>query len=152
MPAKFPVRPKQVDVRGPRFAAWVTTVVLAIVLLTGSGWLLAAQAVIFALGAFVGLGVAPYPLIYRYLVAPRLAPVAEREDATPVRFAQGVGFAFALVGAVGYLADAPLVGLVATAFALVAAFLNAAFGLCLGCLAYLRGRLLLDRFHSARAA
>jgi hypothetical protein len=144
--------PPQVDPRGPRFAAWVTTVVLAVVLLTGSGWLLAAQAVVFALGAFVGLGVAPYAVLYRVLVAPRLAPPTEREDATPVRFAQGVGLAFALVGTVGYLAGAPLVGVVATAAALIAAFLNAAFGLCLGCLAYLRGRLLLSRFTGARAA
>jgi len=37
----------QVDVRGPRFAAWITTVVLAIVLLTGSWGLLAIQAVVF---------------------------------------------------------------------------------------------------------
>ncbi|GAA3395335.1 DUF4395 domain-containing protein [Cryptosporangium minutisporangium] len=148
----FSLRPAQVDPRGPRFAAWVTTVVLAVVLLTGSGWLLAAQTVVFALGAFVGLGAAPYAVLYRVLVAPRLAPPTEREDAAPVRFAQGVGFVFALVGAVGYLADAPLVGLVATAAALVAAFLNAAFGLCLGCLAYLRGRLLLSRITRARAA
>src|SRR3954469_5176130 len=37
-----------VDVRGPRFAAWVTAVVLAVALLTGSGWVVAAQAVVFA--------------------------------------------------------------------------------------------------------
>ncbi|WP_035858476.1 DUF4395 domain-containing protein [Cryptosporangium arvum] len=138
--------PAAVDPRGPRFAAWITSVVLAIVVLTGSGWLLAAQAVVFALGAFVGLGAAPYAALYRALIAPRLAPPTEREDATPVRFAQGVGFVFALVGTVGYLAGAPLVGIVATSAALIAAFLNAAFGLCLGCLAYLRGRLLLSRF------
>jgi hypothetical protein len=146
------LRPAQVDVRGPRFAAWMTTVVLSVVLLTGSGWLLAAQALVFALGAFVGMGAAPYAVLYRYLVAPRLRPPTERENATPLRFAQGVGFAFALVGTVGYLAGSPVAGLVATALALVAAFLNAAFGLCLGCLAYLRGRLLLDRFTGARPA
>jgi len=41
----------QIDPRGPRFGAVVTTVVLAIVIVTGSAWLLAAQALIFALGA-----------------------------------------------------------------------------------------------------
>jgi len=34
---------------------------------------------------------------------------------------------------VGYLAGLPTLGIVATALALAAAFLNAAFGFCLGC-------------------
>ncbi len=141
----------QIDVRGPRFAAWVTTVVLAVVLLTQNGWLLAAQAAVFALGAFAGMRWSPYGALFRWLVAPRLGPPTGKEPAAPVRFAQGVGFVFAVVGAVGFLAGLPGLGLVATAFALAAAFLNAAFGLCLGCIAYLRGRLLLARFTRTRS-
>jgi hypothetical protein len=124
------------DPRGVRFAATVTTVVLALVLLTGSGWLALAQALVFALGAFVGMRVAPYGVLYRLALAPRLGPPAEREPAAPVRFSQLVGFVFAAVGAVGYLAGLPVLGIVAIAFALVAAFLNAAFGYCLGCEMY----------------
>jgi len=126
-----------VDPRGPRFAAWVTSAVLGIVLLTSSGWLLAAQAVVFALGAFAGLKYSPYSVLYRTLIAPRLRPPAAREAADPVRFAQGVGFAFAVAGAAGYLTGVVTLGVVATGLALVAAFLNAAFGLCLGCEIYL---------------
>lgn len=126
-----------VDPRGPRFAAWVTTVVLAVVLVTSWWPLLAAQAVVFALGAFVSLSVSPYSVLYRYLVAPRLGPTDEREDAAPLRFAQGVGFGFAVVGTLGYATGLGTLGLVATAFALAAAFLNAAFGFCLGCETYL---------------
>jgi len=126
-----------VDPRGLRLAAWVTTAVLAVVLLTGSWVLLAVQTAIFAVGAFAGLRWAPYGLLYRLLVAPRLAPPAELELAAPPRFAQGVGFAFAAVGTVGYATGLTAVGVVATAFALAAAFLNAAFGLCLGCELYL---------------
>ena len=37
----------------------------------------------------------------------------------------------------GYLSGAPLVGAIATGFALAAALLNAAFGFCLGCEMYL---------------
>jgi hypothetical protein len=129
--------PPFVDPRGPRFGAWVTTVVLAAVLVTGWWPLLAAQAVIFGIGAFLGLGYAPYGLVYRYLVAPRLGPTTEREQAAPPRFAQGVGFAFAVVGVIGFVSGLSLLGLVATALALVAAFLNAAFGFCLGCEVYL---------------
>ena len=131
---------RQVDVRGPRFGAWVTTAVLAVALLTGSGWLVAAQAVVFAVGALAGLRVSPYGLLFRVLVAPRLGPVREREPEAPPRFAQLVGLLFAVVGAAGYLLGAPVVGAVATGLALVAALLNAATGFCLGCELYLIAR------------
>ena len=131
---------RQLDVRGPRFAAWVTSAVLVVVLLTGSGVLLAVQAVVFAIGAFVGMRYAPYGFVFRSLVAPRLGPVREREPEAPVRFAQFVGLLFAVAGAAGYLLGAPTVGAVATGFALVAALLNAAAGFCLGCEMYLLAR------------
>ncbi len=131
---------RTVDVRGPRFGAWVTTVVLVVVLLTGSGWLLAAQAAVFAVGVFAGLRYAPYGVLFRTLVAPRLGPVTEREAEAPPRFAQLVGLGFALVGVIGYLAGAPVVGAVAAGLALVAALLNAASGCCLGCELYLLAR------------
>ena len=131
---------RQVDVRGPRFAAWITTVVLAVALLTGSGWLVAAQAVVFAIGAFAGLRYAPYGVLFRVLVAPRLGPVREREPEAPPRFAQLVGLLFAVVGAAGYLLGSPVTGAVATGLALVAALLNAATGFCLGCELYLTAR------------
>ena len=111
-----------------------------VALLTGSGALVAVQAAVFAVGAFAGLRYAPYGLLYRALVAPRLGPVREREPEAPVRFAQLVGLVFAVVGAAGYLSGAPLVGAVATGLALVAALLNAATGFCLGCELYLTVR------------
>ena len=130
---------RSVDVRGPRFAAWVTSVVLAVALVTASGAVVAVQAAVFAVGAFAGLRYAPYGLLFR-LVAPRLGPAREREPEAPVRFAQLVGLGFAVVGAAGYLLGAPLVGAVATGLALVAALLNAATGFCLGCELYLTVR------------
>lgn len=129
--------PARVDPRGPRFAAWVTTVVLAVVLVTGWWPLLAVQGVVFAVGAFAGLGVAPYSILYRRLVAPRLSPSSEREDSAPLRFAQGVGFGFTVLGVLGYATGVAALGIVATALALAAAFLNAAFAFCLGCETYL---------------
>ena len=132
----------QVDVRGPRFAAWVTTAVLIAALVasavssTAAAAILAAQAVVFAIGALRGPRRHPYGRIFAKLVAPRLVPATEWEPTTPLRFAQFVGLIFALVGVVGFLAGAPLIGVIATAFALAAAFLNAAFGICLGCQIY----------------
>lgn len=127
----------RIDARGPRFGAALTTVVLATVLITGSGWLLAAQALSFAVGASAGAQHTPYGWLYRLLVRPRLAPPTEFEDPAPPRFAQGVGLAFAAVGLIGYFAGPQWLGLAATACALAAAFLNAAFGYCLGCEMYL---------------
>ncbi|PZS27201.1 MAG: DUF4395 domain-containing protein [Pseudonocardiales bacterium] len=126
-----------IDPRGPRFSAWLTSIVLATVLLTGSGWLLLAQAVVFASAVAFGMRRSPYGWLYRRLLAPRLGKPVEVEPEAPVRFAQTVGLAFALVGAVGFLSGATVVGVVATALALAAAFLNAAFGFCLGCEIYL---------------
>jgi hypothetical protein len=128
---------REIDVRGPRFAAWVTSGVLALALVLASGELVAVQAAVFALGAFAGLRYAPYGVLFRLLVAPRLGPVREREPEAPPRFAQLVGLLFAVVGAAGYLLGVPVLGAVATGLALVAALLNAATGFCLGCEMYL---------------
>ncbi|WP_329102604.1 DUF4395 domain-containing protein [Micromonospora sp. NBC_01699] len=137
------------DPRGPRFAAAVTTVVLIVVLVTGSGWLALAQAVVFAITAATPRR-GPYGLLFRAFVARRLRPPTELEPAAPVRFAQLVGLVFTLVAAAGYLGGADGVGLVAAGLALAAAFLNAAFGLCLGCEAYLAFRRLSGRATPAR--
>jgi hypothetical protein len=132
--------PRLVDVRGPRFAAGITAVVLVVALVLGSGVLVAVQAVVFAVGAFAGLRYAPYGVLFRTLVAPRLGPVREREPEAPPRFAQLVGLLFAVVGAAGYLLGVPVLGAVATGLALVAALLNATTGFCLGCELYLIAR------------
>lgn len=138
------------DPRGPRFAAALTTVVFVLVLAFGSGWLALAQAAVFALAAFTRFG--PYGLIYRALVAPRLAPPEELEPAQPVRFAQALGLVFALISAAGYFAGVPLIGIIGAGFALAAAFLNAAFGLCLGCEVYLAYRRIAGRPLARRAS
>ncbi|MEO3875635.1 DUF4395 domain-containing protein [Nonomuraea sp. B12E4] len=125
------------DPRALRFGAAVTTLVLASALMTESAWLLAAQAVVFALGV---VRRSPYSMLFTAFV--KSAP-KETEDARPPRFAQGVGLAFAVAGLAGYLTGIMPLALVATAAALLAAFLNAAFGFCLGCETYLLIRRLL---------
>jgi hypothetical protein len=131
----------QIDPRGPRVAAALTTLVLAVVLLTAPSplalVLLAAQTAVFAIGALSGVQHTPYSLLFRTLLRPRLGPPAELEDAAPPRFAQAVGLGFAVVGLVALAAGATTVGLVAVGFALAAALLNAATGFCLGCELYL---------------
>jgi Domain of unknown function (DUF4395) len=133
---------RQADVRGPRFAAWITTTVLVSTLVVSAfsapaaAVILGAQAIVFTISALRGPRNSPYGVLFAKLIAPRLGPVREREPVPPLKFAQLVGLVFAVIGVAGFAAAIPLLGVVATAFALVAAFLNAAFGICLGCQLY----------------
>ena len=127
----------EIDARGPRFSAALTTVVLALALVTGSVWVATFQAVVFAIGAINGPQFTPYAFIYRTLIKPRLKSPLRTEDVRPPQFAQSIGLLFALVALAGAATGAPVVFTIAIAAALAAAFLNAAFDFCLGCQIYL---------------
>lgn len=140
---------KQIDPRGPRFGAAVTTVVLAVILLALPGALatvlLVWQTAVFGIGAFVGLHAHPYGIVFRTLVRPRLGDPQSLEAVEPPTFAQLVGFGFAAVALAASVAGSTAVAQVAVGLALGAAFLNAAFALCLGCEMYVLGKRLLAR-------
>ncbi len=130
----------EVDPRGLRFAAALTSVVLALALLTNSPWnaaLLVLQAIVFALGAFGSLQRAPYGLLFATFLRPRLDAPTHSEDAGPPRFAQLVGLTFLVVALAGVVVGAGALTQVATTLALIAAMLNATTGFCLGCESYL---------------
>jgi hypothetical protein len=132
------------DPRGVRFAAAITSVVFVLVLVTESAWLALVQAVVFAFTA-ASPRRGPYGVVYQTFVAPNLPPPRELEPAAPVQFAQLLGLAFAVAAATGYILGLPVLGAVMAGLALAAAFLNAAFGLCLGCEAYLTALRLTNR-------
>jgi hypothetical protein len=148
---------EKVDPRGPRFAAAITAVLLALALAVYQVSPLAALALLliqtaaFASGALIGLRAQPWGVVFRTLVRPRLDPPAELEDAAPPRFAQGVGLVFALVALLGWLISSPGLFYVAVGFALVAALLNAIFDFCLGCEFYLLSKRLLGRTADAES-
>ena len=129
--------PTLIDVRGPRFSATITVIVLAIALATQNAWVLALQAVVFAIGAIRGPQFTPYAFIFKRIVKPRLRGEVVTEDSRPPQFAQSVGFIFALVGLLGAAIGSSLVFGIAVGFALAAAFLNSVFNYCLGCEMYL---------------
>ena len=126
-----------IDARGPRFSATITTIVLAIALVTHNVWVIAAQGLVFLIGATRGPQFTPYGLLFKNLVKPRLKKEAPTEDVRPPKFAQSVGLVFALIAIFGALVDRSLIFSAATGLALAAAFLNAAFNYCLGCEMYL---------------
>ena len=166
--------PARIDVRAPRFGAWITSALLAItIVLTlvdtppaviatfgwfgyrplaattdfayvarnfiylGSGfWALLIVTLLFLWGV-LSPKTAPWGVLFRTVVLPRISPTSETEDARPPRFAQGVGLFVTAAGLVLHLLGVPYALTIAAAFAFVAAFLNAAFGVCLGCMMYL---------------
>src|SRR4051812_49383362 len=131
----------QIDPRGQRVAATLTALVLLVALVASPSTLtvvlVAVQLVVFAIGAVAGPARTPYARLFRTVVRPRIGPPRETEDVRPPRFAQAVGLGFAAVSLLGYAVGLPLLGAIAAAMALAAAFLNAAFGYCLGCEGYL---------------
>ena len=131
-------RPERlIDARGPRYTAAITTVVLSTALVTESNLIIGFQFAVFLLAVLFGLRRSVYGFIYRNLIQPRLSgPVPSESEAAP-RFAQLVGALFAAAALLGGLTGNTTVFLIATSFALGAAFLNAAFGFCLGCQFYL---------------
>ncbi len=134
------VASSRIDARGPQFTAAVTAAVLVAVLSLPTPVataLIGVQALLFAVGAFVGVQHTPTAWVFRRLVRPHLRGVAEFEDPQPPRFAQGVGLVFALVAFAGFATGLLPLALVATGLALVAALLNALFRFCLGCEMYL---------------
>lgn len=136
--------PSGVDPRGPRFSAGITAVLLLVVVVLGLAGanlpafaLLTAIALLFAWGAFRGVGAHPYGILFRKFVRPRLAAPTELEDPRPPTFAQLVGLIVTGVGVVLALFGLPLAVVIAAAAAFIAAFLNSVFGYCLGCQIYL---------------
>jgi len=126
-----------IDARGPRYTAALTTLILSAAIITESNLIIGFQFAVFLSAVIFGLRRSIYGFLYRNLIQPRLkGPVPSEYESAP-RFAQLIGAIFALTGLIGGLTGNSSVFLIATGFALSAAFLNAVFGFCLGCQLYL---------------
>lgn len=136
---------RRIDPRGPRFGAGITAVLALVSFYSstiGDYWF--GYSVTFVMFALFGWSVFltkvahPYAWIYTTLIAPRLAPPSELEDPRPPQFAQKVGFSFAVLGVASVvMGQSSALLSIAAAFIFLAAFLNAVFGLCLGCQMFL---------------
>ncbi|MFM7014001.1 MAG: DUF4395 domain-containing protein [Actinomycetota bacterium] len=136
---------KGLDPRAPRFGAAITSVLMVLVIylsldaatITSALWIMGFAVVTFIFGVTLGPARHPYGFIYRSLVRPRLKEPSFLEDPRPVRFAQLVGLLVTGTGFVLHLLGVPYALPIAAAAAFVAAFLNATFAFCLGCLMYI---------------
>jgi hypothetical protein len=144
--------PRGIDPRGPRFAAGITALLLLVDVFLGlttpigatvaeravePAFLLLVVIALLFLWGVLSPRTAPWGALYRTLIQPRLTPPTDLEDPRPPRFAQGVGLFVVTIGLILHLAGVPWALPIAAAAAFIAAFLNAVFGLCLGCQLYL---------------
>ena len=150
--AASPTAPKPIDSRGPRyvggFTFFIAIVALAFALINGVeptllGRVLSPEFILvfvlwvsFGLGTIVGNGAHPFAAFFKAVIRPRLGP-GETEDPRPPRFALLIGFVLTTVGLVLELAAVPYGLVAAIAFIVIASFLQAFVGYCLGCQVYL---------------
>ena len=135
---------EQVDPRGPRFGAILTSLLLLTAIFfslieqhTVATALATVIAVLFAWGALFGVKRHPWGVLFQTVVRPRLDPPTELEDAAPPRFAQLIGLIVVGIGLLLQVFSVPFGLLIALVAAFIAAGLNATIGFCLGCEIYL---------------
>lgn len=126
-----------IDARGPRFGAAVTSLILAVALLTHSTAVIAISFAFFLIGGLRGPQFTPQGLFFKKFIKPRLKGETPTEDVRPPRFAQQVGLIFTTVALIAGIASWSAVFTVAVSLCLAAALLNAIFDFCLGCEIYL---------------
>lgn len=144
-----------IDVRGPRFSAAVTTVVLATALVVqgpvGIG-LVVFQWLVFAVATVLGLAWSPYGTIFRAIKRRvDLGPPPATEPEGPPRFAQACGLAVTTLALALWALGASFAGWIAVAVVLTLSTLLATSGICVGCELYLGGQRISRRGDRATA-
>lgn len=118
-------------------SAWAIQTASIAQRLVDPAFLLALVIALLFLWGVLSPGTAPWGVVFRRVIRPRLAPPTELEDPRPPRFAQGVGLFVVVIGLALHVLGVPWALPIAIAAAFIAAFLNAAFAYCLGCQIYL---------------
>jgi hypothetical protein len=129
-----------IDVRGPRFGAAITSVVLATALVvqgTVGTALIAWQWAMFAIAAVFGLRHSVYGNLFRFVKRRfDLGPPPATEPEAGPRFAQACGLAVLSVALVAAALGATTVAWVAAGTVLALSLLLASTDVCIGCLLY----------------
>jgi hypothetical protein len=124
----------EIDVRGPRFSAGLTCLVLSVAYLTRQPVLVAVQVAIFGVAALAGLRHSPYGNLFRFLKR-RLdlgPPPATEPEAGP-RFAQTAGLLVAGAGLIALLLGRPGLGWALVLVVVGLSALLAFGGVCVAC-------------------
>ncbi len=125
--------PNPVDDAAARTVATGVVLMALGVAVLGWGWLLIPLTYGFWARVLTGPRLSPLGLFATRVAAPRLTAIHRLVPGPPKRFAQGVGVAFSTTASVLWVLGAVPAARVVVALLAAAAFLEAAFGYCLGC-------------------
>ncbi|CAB4614896.1 MAG: DUF4395 family protein [Actinobacteria bacterium] len=136
---------EQLDPRGPRFGAGISSILMLIVIYLSLDpaseaialGVMGFAVVMFTFGSILGPARHPYSYLYKYTLRKFLKAPAYLEPATPVHFAQVIGLVITGLGLTLGLLGIPYALPIAAAAAFMAAFVNAVFAYCIGCQMYL---------------
>jgi hypothetical protein len=139
------MKQEQLDPRGPRFGAGITSILMLLVIYFSleqatiplALGIMSFAVVMFTFGSVLGPAKHPYSYLYKYTLRKVLKSPSFMEAAKPVRFAQVVGLLVTGAGLILHLLAVPNALPISAAAAFVAAFLNSVFAYCLGCQMYL---------------
>src|SRR5215207_9396410 len=124
--------PRIVNEKAARTVAAGVALVGVVALAAGWHWLLAPLALGFWARVLAGPRYSPLALLATRVVAPRLGPPRDVAG-PPKRFAQGMGAAITTLGVAALALGWDTVTMVLLAGLVLAATLEAALGLCIGC-------------------
>jgi hypothetical protein len=130
--------PNPVNEVAARTVAAGVVVLCLVTLLLRTGWPLWLLAAGFVARVLTGPTLSPLGQLAVRVIAPRIA-APKLVPGPPKRFAQGIGATLSVAALVAYLVGAPTVAWILVAMIAVAATLESAFALCLGCMIF--GRL-----------
>lgn len=129
-----------IDARGPRFASIITAVVLGIALIGVYTpifpVLVGVQALVFLIGASLGVRRQPYIAFFDKVLAPRLAPAPKWQDPTAPRITQAIALVLLVVALVAWGFGGLTIAAICVAAAFVVALTLALTGFCIGCEGY----------------
>lgn len=127
--------PLAINEKAARVVAAVVAVTGVVALVSGAHWLFVPLAYGFWARVLTGPTLSPLGRLASQVIAPRLG-TPRYVPGPPKRFAQGMGAAMTSAGVVAWLAGAQTAGTVLLVLLVVAATLESAFALCLGCKAF----------------
>lgn len=130
--------PDPVNETSSRVVAAGVVTMGALFLVTGSGWVVAALVVGFLARVLTGPTLSPLGQLATRVITPRLRGPHRSVPGPPKRFAQGVGLMFTTAASVAWLLGAAGMAQLLVAGLVVAAGLEAALAVCLGCIVYNR--------------